>query len=141
MSMPFSMLSAAEPAAAGLSAGWVAPFVVLLAAIATMPFIRKQWWEKWYPAVAIVLAAIASYPYLLSSQPAGRWVEGMQEYVSFIILLGSLFTIAGGIVIRVQRLATPAMNCTLLLMGAVLSNLLGTTGASMLLIRPYLRMN
>ncbi|HZZ42932.1 MAG TPA: sodium:proton antiporter [Tepidisphaeraceae bacterium] len=121
--------------------GWVAPFVAMLAAIAIMPFVHKHWWEKNYPFVAAGLAALASWPYLSGHAPIGRWVEGMTDYVSFIILLGSLYVISGGIVIKVQRKATPLMNCTLLLMGAVLANLLGTTGASMLLIRPYLRMN
>jgi Na+/H+ antiporter NhaD/arsenite permease-like protein len=87
------------------------------------------------------LAAVASWPYLFGAAPAHRWVEGMSDYISFIVLLGALFVVSGGIVIKVQRKATPLMNCTLLLMGAVLANLLGTTGASMLLIRPYLRMN
>src|SRR5690349_8087410 len=125
----------------GISPGWAAPFVVMLAAIAVMPFVNKHWWERWYPAVAIALGMVASWPYFVGHAPVGRWVEGMTDYVSFIVLLGALFVVSGGIVIKVQRKATPLMNCVLLLMGAVLANLLGTTGASMLLIRPFLRMN
>lgn len=65
----------------------------------------------------------------------------MQEYVGFIALLFALFTVSGGIAIHISRKATPSANTLLLLLGAVLANLFGTTGASMLLIRPYLRMN
>lgn len=65
----------------------------------------------------------------------------MEEYISFIVLLSSLFIISGGIVIRVNRKASPLANATLLLIGAIVANIFGTTGASMLLIRPFLRMN
>ena len=63
------------------------------------------------------------------------------EYVSFIALIGSLFVVAGGIHITVQGEATPAVNVLFLTIGAIISNVLGTTGASMLLIRPWIRMN
>jgi Na+/H+ antiporter NhaD/arsenite permease-like protein len=63
------------------------------------------------------------------------------EYVGFMSLIGSLFVIAGGIHITVKGEATPGINCLYLLLGAVLANVIGTTGASMLLIRPWIRMN
>lgn len=120
---------------------WVIPFVLLLAAIALMPFIHKHWWEKNYPKVAIGLALlVAGYYFFVRASPM-PWVKEMKEYVSFIILLGSLYLISGGISIRVNRKATPVANSVLLLLGAVIANLFGTTGAAMLLIRPYLRMN
>src|SRR5207247_2218931 len=103
--------------------------------------IHKKWWEKYYPLVVVLLGAIASWYYLFGGGPSHRWVEGMEDYISFIILLASLFIISGGIVIKVTRKATPTVNCILLLTGAVIANLFGTTGAAMLLIRPYLRMN
>ncbi|NTV99374.1 MAG: citrate transporter, partial [Chlorobiaceae bacterium] len=65
----------------------------------------------------------------------------LQEYLSFIALVSSLFIVSGGILIRIQRKGSPLVNGLLLFSGALLSNLVGTTGASMLLIRPYLRMN
>jgi Na+/H+ antiporter NhaD/arsenite permease-like protein len=120
---------------------WALPFVLMLLAIATAPFIHKHWWEKNYPLVVVLLGAVASSYYLFFKGPGERWVEGMEDYVSFIVLLASLFVISGGIVIKVTRKATPIVNCTLLLTGAVIANLFGTTGAAMLLIRPYLRMN
>jgi Na+/H+ antiporter NhaD/arsenite permease-like protein len=136
---------AAGPAAprreGGISLLWSAPFVLLLACIALMPFIHKHFWEHNYPWVTLVLALIpAAYYFFLADTPT-RWVHGMQEYVSFVILLGSLFVVSGGIAINIGRRATPATNVTLLLVGALLSNVFGTTGASMLLIRPFLRVN
>src|SRR5438552_15382674 len=120
---------------------WALPFVAMLFAIATAPFIHKRWWEKYYPLVVVILGAIASWYYLFGGGPIWRWVEGMEDYLSFIVLLASLFIISGGIVIKVTRKATPTVHCILLLTGAVIANLFGTTGAAMLLIRPYLRTN
>ena len=120
---------------------WVIPFVTLLAAIALMPFIHRHWWERNYPYVSFALALlVAAYYFFVRRQPA-PWLHEMREYVSFIILLGALYVISGGISIRINRRATPAANSTLLLIGAVIANIFGTTGAAMLLIRPYLRMN
>src|SRR5688572_8524733 len=117
------------------------PFVLLLLAIALMPFIHRHWWEHHYGKVSIALAAIVAGYYLLVARKPGPWLHSMEEYFSFIVLLGSLYLVSGGIVIGIARKATPLANCMLLLCGAVISNVLGTTGASMLLIRPYLRMN
>src|ERR1043166_9267051 len=74
-------------------------------------------------------------------QAQERVLHTASEYVSFIVLIGSLFVVSGGIHINVKGEATPAVNVLFLLIGAVVANLLGTTGASMLLIRPWLRMN
>ena len=127
--------------AQSMSAVWLAPFALLLAAIAVMPFINKHWWEKYYPAVSLGLAALAAGGYCLILARPEKWLAGMMDYVSFVILLGSLFVVSGGISIHVGRRATPLANCLMLLSGAILANVLGTTGAAMLLIRPYLRMN
>src|SRR5205807_10554159 len=70
-----------------------------------------------------------------------RAFQTASEYVSFISLIGALFVVSGGIHINVKGEATPTINVLFLLTGAVIANLLGTTGASMLLIRPWLRMN
>lgn len=127
--------------AAGISIFWSLPFVLLLASIALMPFVRKHWWEKNYSKVSVGLALLVAVYYALVRQAPRPWLSEMKEYVSFIILLGSLFVVSGGISIRINRRATPLANATLLLIGAVLANLFGTTGAAMLLIRPFLRMN
>ena len=78
---------------------------------------------------------------LRPGRAADRVWHTTEEYLSFIALVGSLFVVSGGIHINVKREATPLANVVFLLIGAVTANLLGTTGASMLLIRPWLRMN
>jgi Na+/H+ antiporter NhaD/arsenite permease-like protein len=124
-----------------ISIFWATPFVLLLACIALMPFVARHWWEKHYPSVAFALAALVGGYYLLYRRTPAPWLKEMREYVSFMVLLGALFVVSGGIAIRINRKASPQANAALLLIGALISNLFGTTGAAMLLIRPYLRMN
>lgn len=135
------MLSPLLETTAGISLLWSTPFALLLASIALMPFLAKHWWEKHYPKVAIGLGLIPTIYYFVIVRMPHAWLMSMEEYISFILLLAALYIISGGIVIRVNRKATPLANCTLLAIGAVLANIFGTTGASMLLIRPYLHMN
>jgi Na+/H+ antiporter NhaD/arsenite permease-like protein len=120
---------------------YIAPFIVLLSAIAVMPFINRHWWEKNYPTVTFVLgfSVVLYYGFSLSNTP--RLFLTSYEYISFISLIGSLFVVGGGIHVRIRGKATPVGNVALLATGGVIANILGTTGASMLLIRPYLRMN
>lgn len=121
---------------------WMIPFALLLGSIAVMPFIAKHWWEHNYARVAIALGVlVAGYYLFFVPLGPGNVGKAVAEYISFIFLLGSLYIVSGGIVIRVRARATPLANMTLLLIGAVIANIFGTTGASMLLIRPYLRMN
>src|SRR5687767_2274391 len=117
------------------------PFAVILAAIALMPFVHREWWERNYHLVAVALGSIVVGYYLLFLGAGGRMLHVLHEYVSFIALIGSLFVVAGGIQISVKGESTPLGNSIFLLVGALLSNLIGTTGASMLLIRPWIRMN
>lgn len=124
-----------------VSLWWAIPFAVLLAAIAFMPFIHGRWWHHHYPKVAIALAIPPAIYYFAILRAPGHWVESMEEYISFIVLLGALFTVSGGILVTLNRRATPLQNTQLLVLGAVLANIFGTTGASMLLIRPFMRMN
>jgi Na+/H+ antiporter NhaD/arsenite permease-like protein len=120
---------------------WTLPFVILLAAIALMPFIGRHWWERHYAKVSVGLALLVAVYYVMGRKAPVPWLTEMKEYVSFMILLSSLFAVSGGISIRVNRLATPLTNAALLLIGALIANVFGTTGAAMLLIRPFLRMN
>jgi Na+/H+ antiporter NhaD/arsenite permease-like protein len=117
------------------------PFVLQLAAIALMPFLAHHWWERHYPKVSVVLGSVPVLYYLLVLHAGNRLLEALHEYASFIILLASLFIAAGGIHIMVKGEATPRRNLLFLIIGAILANLIGTTGASMLLIRPWVRMN
>jgi Na+/H+ antiporter NhaD/arsenite permease-like protein len=91
--------------------------------------------------VAYSLGAITLLYYLFGLHAYQRTLHVGYEYISFIALIGSLFVVSGGIHINVKGEGTPCANTLLLLLGALLANLLGTTGASMLLIRPWIRMN
>jgi len=117
------------------------PFVLLLGAIALAPLLAPDWWSRHYPKVALGLGIITLGYYLLVLGASGRVLHVAHDYVCFIALVGSLFVVSGGIHINVKGEATPLANVVFLLVGAVLANLLGTTGAAMLLIRPWIRMN
>ncbi|CUU07442.1 transporter, UIT6 family [Candidatus Kryptobacter tengchongensis] len=119
----------------------IAPFILLLLSIAVMPFINRHWWEHNYPFVSFALGAVTVVYYFFILKNAPRMLHTAIEYFSFISLIGSLFVVAGGIHIRVKGRSTPIANVILLGIGAIISNFLGTTGASMVLIRPYIRLN
>jgi len=119
----------------------VAPFVLLLLAIALMPFLNKHFWEHHYQKIAVGLGLIVVLYYAVALQNTPRMVTSLIEYIGFMALVGSLFVIAGGIHINMTGRSTPAVNTGLLALGAILANIIGTTGASMLLIRPFLRIN
>jgi Na+/H+ antiporter NhaD/arsenite permease-like protein len=119
----------------------IAPFAALLLAIALAPFVNRHWWEKNYPYVAAFLGAIPVVAYVAFLGNPLRMLATLEEYISFIVLIGSLFVVAGGIHIRIKGHSTPLANVMLLAIGAVTANVVGTTGASMILIRPYLRVN
>lgn len=117
------------------------PFALMLLAIALLPFLRPEWWQRHHVKVAIALGGVVVASYLARGNGASRMLEAGWDYFRFISLVGSLYVVAGGIVIHVRGEATPARNCVFLFLGCALSNLIGTTGASMLLIRPWIRMN
>jgi len=119
----------------------ILPFIFLLLSIALVPFISGGWWERNYPAVSLSLGAVSVVYYFFILKNGQRMLGTGLEYFSFITLIGSLFVVSGGIHIRVGGRSTPIANVVLLGIGAVISNLLGTTGASMILIRPFLKMN
>jgi Na+/H+ antiporter NhaD/arsenite permease-like protein len=121
-----------------------APFVVLLLCIAVLPLAAEHWWHdnRNKALVAFPLAVIVAIYLVTLGQPGvDALVHELAEYFSFIVLLWSLYTISGGIVIEGDFRGTPANNAILLLIGTCLASFIGTTGASMLLIRPFLRMN
>ena len=120
---------------------FVIPFVLLLLMIATGPIFYPHFWEHHYPKVAIILGVIVTLLYIIVLNDTLSLFHSLKEYISFIALLGSLFVAAGGIFVKVDRKATPFVNILFLLFGSVIANIIGTTGASMLLIRPYIKMN
>jgi Na+/H+ antiporter NhaD/arsenite permease-like protein len=119
----------------------VAPFAAMLLAIAVCPLWMPHWWEsnrnKLVVACALGLPVVGVYarrhPHVL--------LETAEEYVSFMLLLTALYVIAGGIRLSGDLEATPLVNTTFLAIGSIIASFLGTTGASMLLIRPVLETN
>jgi Na+/H+ antiporter NhaD/arsenite permease-like protein len=136
---------------------WTSPFALLLLCIAFFPLIPRaqHWWEKNSSKliVSLVLAVVTCLYYLLRKHgfhgtPAGFPSlltvlnhSVIEDYIPFIILLFSLYTISGGINLKGDIPAHPATNTLFLAAGAILASLLGTTGAAMLLIRPLLQIN
>lgn len=119
----------------------ILPFVVLLGAIAFIPLLSRKWWEHHYAKVAIGLGAITLGYYLGFLKEFQRPLSIAHEYFSFICLIGSLFVVSAGIHIRVHHESKPWVNTLMLALGGILANVIGTTGASMLMIRPFLRAN
>ncbi|PJA99831.1 MAG: citrate transporter [Ignavibacteriales bacterium CG_4_9_14_3_um_filter_30_11] len=117
------------------------PFVILLILIATGPLFYKHFWERHYPKISILLGLVTVVYYVYFLKDYHSVIHIFIEYVSFIALLSSLFVASGGILIKIDREATPIANILFLLFGAVIANVIGTTGASMLLIRPFIKMN
>jgi Na+/H+ antiporter NhaD/arsenite permease-like protein len=117
----------------------VLPFAGFLLSISLFPLFAPSFWSKHYGKVSAVFGVPVAAWFLVSA-PRELLHTGL-EYFSFLVLLGSLFTISGGILLRGTIRGTPGINCAFLGAGAVLSNVFGTTGASMLLIRPLLRAN
>ena len=117
------------------------PFVLLLLTIALAPLVRPKWWH--HNTNKAIVAAVVTLPiaiYMAFVAPAAL-LEKVHEYVSFIVIIGALFIITGGIHIQGSLSGTSLVNTGMLGLGAVLANLVGTTGASVLLIRPLLRAN
>jgi Na+/H+ antiporter NhaD/arsenite permease-like protein len=119
----------------------ILPFALLLGAMALVPLLAPGWWLRHYARVAFGLGAVTLGYYVFILHDAPRVLHTAHDYVSFIVLVGSLFVVSGGIHIGVKGEATPLANVVFLLIGAIAANILGTTGAAMLLIRPWIRMN
>ena len=117
------------------------PFVALLLAIALAPLVTPHWWH--HNRNKAIVACVVSVPILiyLGFTAPQVLIEKLHEYFGFIVVIGALFVISGGIHIQGSLSGTPLVNTGMLGLGAVLANLLGTTGASVLLIRPLLRAN
>ncbi len=136
---------AAEIDGAALGVAWAVPFIGMLLSIALMPLLLPKVWHHHYGKIAAGWAAAFVLPYLLQAGPASTagvlWHMVLGEYLPFIVLLTALFTVSGGILLRGNLHGSPGLNTGILALGAVLASLMGTTGASMLLIRPLLRAN
>lgn len=128
-----------------LSILWVLPFAGILLSIALMPLFTPQFWHHHYGKVAAFWGLCIVVPFALqigAASTAHVLLEvALHEYIPFIILLFALFTVAGGVRITGNLHGSPSLNTALLLAGTVLASWMGTTGASMLLIRPLIRAN
>jgi Na+/H+ antiporter NhaD/arsenite permease-like protein len=120
---------------------FIVPFAALLLSIAFFPIFLKHHWERHYPKISICLGLIPVLYYVFGLKAAQAMVHAAGDYVEFIVVIASLFVTAGGIHIRVKGGAKPWVNCVFLLLGTLLGNVIGTPGASILLIRPWIRMN
>ena len=145
------LLAAAAPAHAAaldgsqLSLLWAVPFVGILLSIAIWPLAGPQFWHHHFGKIAAAWALAFLIPFALVFGP-GAAAHGLvhalvAEYLPFILLLTALFTVSGGIYIRGNLHGTPLLNTGILLVGGILASFMGTTGASMLLIRPLIRAN
>ena len=129
----------------------IVPFALLLLSIAIMPFINEHFWHHHYPDFAFLLGGIVIAYYFIAYGKAGylpaesyglhKMHHTALEYYSFIALIGGLFVASGGVHVDVRGKGGPVLNTLLLAVGAVVANIMGTTGASVLLIRPFMRIN
>jgi len=136
---------AAEIDGAALSPLWAVPFAGILLSIALLPMLAPGFWHHHFGKVAAAWSLAFLLPFAAAFGPAAtgsQFVHALVgEYIPFILLLTALFTVAGGIHIRGNLHGSPGLNTVILAIGAVLASVMGTTGASMLLIRPLIRAN
>ena len=120
------------------------PFAGMLLSIATFPLLAPTFWHHHYPKVSAAWAAAFAVPFLLRFGGAA-WHEllhvALIDYVPFVILIASLFTIGGGIHVSGTLRGSPGVNALIMIAGVVLASWVGTTGASMVAVRPLLRAN
>ena len=136
---------AGEVDGAAMSVAWGVPFVGMLMSIALLPLLAPHFWHQHFGKVTAGWAVAFMLPFALvfgMGAAAANLVHALlAEYLPFVILLTALYTVAGGIYVRGNLRGSPGLNTAILAIGAVLASFMGTTGASMLLIRPLLRAN
>ena len=128
-----------------LSLAYCIPFVGMLLCIAICPLVIGELWEK-YKAVAVIFWSLAFLiPFAIGYGGSKTFEEFLEvifgDYITFIVLLFGLFCVAGNIALEGDLVGTPKVNILMLLIGTLLSSWIGTTGASMLMIRPIIRAN
>lgn len=123
----------------------VFPFVGMLLSIAICPLVNSHWWEHNMGRVSAFWALVFFIPFLIAFGPETAFYKAIEvyllDYLPFIILLFGLFVVSGGLILRGTLRGTPTVNTVLLLVGTLLASWIGTTGASMLMIRPVIRAN
>ena len=145
LSLAPALAAAADIDGGQLSLLWGVPFAGILLSIALLPMVAPLFWHHHFGKLVVgwSLAFLLPFAVVFGPQAAGaQFVHALAaEYLPFVILLSALFTVAGGIYIRGNLRGSPVLNTGILLVGAVLASFMGTTGASMLLIRPLIRAN
>lgn len=147
MIMPAFAAGAGAPHLDGAELGiyWAVPFAGILLSIAVFPLVADRFWHHHFGKVSAFWALAFMIPFTIFYGWQLALFEALHvfflEYLPFIILLFSLFTVAGGVRLRGKLQGTPAVNTLLLLIGTVIASWMGTTGAAMLLIRPMIRAN
>ncbi|MCB9487727.1 MAG: sodium:proton antiporter [Deltaproteobacteria bacterium] len=122
----------------------VIPFAGILLSIALFPLINPHFWHKHYPKVSLFWALCFGVPFLIAYKGQAMheiWHIVVADFIPFIILLGGLFTVAGGIVVKGSLRGSPKVNAAIILIGTLIASWVGTTGASMIMIRPLLKAN
>jgi len=124
---------------------WIAPFAGLLLSIAIAPLLPARFWERHYAVVSLFWAALAAIALAAAAgvdATTGAMLHTLAlDYLPFIVLLTTLYTVAGGVRLTGTIRGTPGVNTLLLLIGTSLASVMGTTGAAMLVVRPLIRAN
>ncbi|NBI70406.1 sodium:proton antiporter [Clostridiaceae bacterium] len=145
---PATAMAAEGPGAetAGPGLLWLCiPFAGLLLCIAVLPLVKPEWWEEHQPHAVALWSVLFAVPFAVMFG-AGAALETILEclindYLTFIILLFGLFCVSGNITMSGDLAGSPRVNVGLLALGTLLSSWIGTTGASMLMVRPVIKMN
>lgn len=142
-SQPALAASALDGASMGWP--WALPFIGILLSIATGPLLFSKIWHRHYGKIAAAWGLLALAPVAFGYGPhaaLAAFVHAMlAEYLSFIVLLFALYTVAGGILVTGDLPSNPRTNVAILVLGTVMASVVGTTGAAMIFIRPLLRAN
>ncbi len=136
---------AASSDGAVLSLAWAIPFIGILGSIAILPLLIPRFWHRHFGKIALAwaLAFVVPYAMVFGVGEAGHRIvhAALLEYLPFVILLLALYTVSGGIGVFGRLHGSPGVNTALLALGAMLANVMGTTGAAMVLVRPLIRAN
>ena len=147
--LPFTVFAGAEGAphldGQNLAIYWVLPFIGILLSIAVFPLVAEHFWHHNFGKISLFWALLLIIPFAISQGLSVTLYEilhvGLLEYVPFLILLLSLYTISGGVQLKGSLVGTPTLNTIIIFIGTSLASWMGTTGAAMLLIRPLIRAN
>ena len=142
---PLTVFAAQETAAKPIPVWLCIPFAGLLFCIAVLPLVKGEWWESHQPLVVAGWSLLFIIPFavLFGAGTAAETVLEclVNDYLTFIVLLFGLFCVAGNITMEGDLAGSPRVNIILLTIGTLLSSWIGTTGASMLMVRPVIKMN